>query len=188
MQMYSVRSSIPNFHLERPMVLALACFFGITVPVRMVFKCGLPNSKFGQILVGDPSMPSTLMATWPWWVNSVRRAMLAAFVWREYSLLDLGRGRPDGVYVVLENDTVVPCLVYTRFIMVGHGPETGRVTVVNRRGGGVRFEIATRGDRHDVIKSARGTICMLLCEHAFTREEIAQSLERIDAAKLFTFV
>ena len=170
------------------MVLALACFFGITVPVRMVFRCGLPNSKFGQILVGDPSMPSTLMATWPWWVNSVRRAMLAAFVWREYSLLDLGRGRPDGVYVVLENDTVVPCLVYTRFIMVGRGTEADYVTVVDRRGTSVRFEIATWGSRSDVIKYAYGAVCMMLCERGLDRDAIAPILRRIDPSTLCTFV
>ncbi len=150
--------------------LFIARLFNIPVAFETLFGRPLPEGEFGQMLDGDSSMPSTFIEGRWVFLNPIRNAVLATFVWREYSLLDLGHLPRGGVYLMFGNGNVMPSLIHTRFIAVKHGREACRFAVVDRNGLEVPFTVLGRRDRDGV---RQGVI------------EFVQDLSSHDLASLF---
>ncbi len=171
------------------MFLIFSRLLGVPVPARMVFGVELPEGEFGKMLEGDPSMPPTTIPTWPAWANAFRNAFLAAFVWREYSALDLGNlCPPGGVYLVFGDGKVLPNQNFTRFIMVKHGREACRFIAVDAMGHEITFNVVGRGDEPRVLDTVEAVIRTGLSRRGFSEEEITITL-KINEPKMYcTFV
>jgi hypothetical protein len=133
------------------MSLFIHRLFGIPVSYSGLFGRNLPEGELGQELEGDPSFPPTSIPFWPAWANACRNAVLATFVWHEYSVLDLGIIPRGGVYVMYGDGNVMPRLVHTRFIAVKHGHEACRFAVLDHCGAEVPYRVIARGTEQNVL-------------------------------------
>lgn len=113
--------------------------------------------SFAQALRGDPLMPVTAKPGWPALANMIRNAYLAKFVWKEFSVIDLGAIPQEARRVMFGEDQVMPGSVLTRFIAVKHGHEGCRFAVINAEGHTVPFDIIARGAKEEITQ--------LLAEH-----------------------
>ncbi len=136
------------------MSLFVARLLGIPVPYATLFGRSFPEGEFGQVLDGDLDMPPTSVdGVWSF-LNPVRNAVLATFVWKEWSLIDVGFVTKSGVYLAFGDDNVMPKPVITRFIAVKHGREACRFAVLNKHGIALDINVLFRGSKAEVAISA----------------------------------
>lgn len=159
-----------------PLILAIYRAFGRPVPFQSMFGDVTAPVFHSKTLEGDPTMPPTTKSGILWWfLNPLRNAYLATFVWREWSVLDLGNAWTQEdqkfVYVVYydaariysdEERThqarVLPHMIRTRFVAVRHGRERCTIALVGADGYGRGFSVVARGgmeEVHDAVLTRR---------------------------------
>lgn len=136
------------------MSLFVRRLLGIPVPYATLFGRSLPEGEFGQVLDGNLDMPPTSVdGVWSF-LNPVRNAVLATFVWKEWSLIDVGFVTKSGVYLAFGDDNVMPKPIITRFIAVKHGREACRFAVLNKHGIALDINVLFRGSKAEVAIAA----------------------------------
>lgn len=159
------------------MFLIFARLFGVPVSARAVFGADLPEGEFGQVLEGDPSVPPTTIPTWPAWANAIRNAILAAFVWREYSVLKLdGLCPSEGVYLVY-GTKAMPYQIQSRYIAVRHGREACRFAICDATGVEVPFTVVGRGGETAILKALDDAVRSDLLKRGFDDREVSMAMK-----------
>lgn len=162
--------------------------FNIPTPFSRMFSCDFPEGEFGQVLEGDPAVPPTVVETWPAWANAIRNAFLATFVWKTYSVIDLGHSHSGEVYLVFGDGAVMPRRIPTRFIIVKHGREACRFIVANALGFEVKYSVVGRGDQCAAIDAVYHQLRGELRSRGLRGDNLGRELNKVSTSDLVSFV
>lgn len=147
-----------QYFLANRLPLFLCVLIGLPVPHRRIFpqyQISACPGKGSKILDGASDMPPTFVPWLPKLAAELWNAVLAKFVWKEYSLLELKRRDLPSYRVMYGNgrETVMPKRIKTRFVAVRHGREACRFALLNSIGDGEDFTVVARGSEDAIHKA-----------------------------------
>lgn len=139
------------------MLLFLASLLGIPVDLGRNFGSNSYSPK-GEELSGDPEMPPTFISGFWGFLNPIRNAFLATFIWREYSLLKVWRS--SGIEYRLafvggdRRWMAMPAKLSATYIAVKHGRESCKFATIGVDGEEIAFKVLVRGSKGHILRVA----------------------------------